>query len=149
MSQIGYSKGIRGIAKDDKTPGDAATGDKAAKDKAEKEKAEKDAKEKADREAREKAEREKAAIEAATVAGQVRGLLQKGGFARRLTWAERVKLRRIERASDKVRARLEDAFGKEGQNAFIENALDSLAHIEVAARLELLRKRTVKPESKP
>ena len=113
------------------------------KAKEEKEKAEKaaaEAKAKAEKEAAEKA----AAAEAAKpqMAGtqqRAMDLISMGNFTRRLSFWERHRLRKIEAAADKLRRRLASAFSRDANNDYVCEAYDSLAHIEVAARLEMLR----------
>jgi hypothetical protein len=69
-------------------------------------------------------------------------LLKAGGFTRRMSWRDRRALRKIERNIDRVRQSLQDAF-PDSENS-IAKSLDSLAHIEVTARLEMMRARPVK-----
>ena len=69
-------------------------------------------------------------------------LLKGGGFTRRLTWRDRWRLRRVEKAIDNVRQRLQDAFP--AADSVMAKSLDSLAHIEVTARLEMMREPKVK-----
>lgn len=71
----------------------------------------------------------------------VQAILAAGGFTRRLTWRQRWALRKVEKAAEKLRARVESALGLEScEGAFGRYAFDGIAHIEVACRLELMRK---------
>ena len=73
----------------------------------------------------------------------VEALLRAGGFTRRLPWRKRRQLRAVERAAEKLRARVEKALGPENcESQFAVYAFDSVARIEVACRLELLRRPT-------
>lgn len=69
-------------------------------------------------------------------------LLKNGGFTRRLTWRDRRNLRKLERKIDAVREQLHQAFPD--TNSSVAKSLDSLAHIEVTARLEMMRATSVK-----
>lgn len=69
-----------------------------------------------------------------------RSLLEGGGFQRRMTWGERRAMRRIENGADKLRREISRAFdGRESE--FVVSSLDSLTHIEIGARLEMMRPR--------
>lgn len=74
----------------------------------------------------------------ATIAtkGRVLELLAAGNFTRRLTWKEKRALKKLNIATERVRDVLGYAFSADA--LFMREALAHLAHIETAARLELL-----------
>ncbi len=74
-----------------------------------------------------------------------KALLEGGGFQRRMTWAERRAMRRIEHRTDQLRAEITRAFD-DRPSEFVGSTLDSLTHIEVGARLELMRPQDDKAE---
>lgn len=63
-------------------------------------------------------------------------LLALSGFTRPLSWRDRARLRSIERAARALRRALRRAFP--ACTPYVRQSCDALAHIEVAARLELL-----------
>jgi hypothetical protein len=73
------------------------------------------------------------------VLAQVVDLIETGALTRRLTWKEKRKLRRIEKAVDAVRTAISDAFDGEELAEDMERAATDLAMIEVIARLLMLR----------
>lgn len=66
-------------------------------------------------------------------------LLGDGRFCRRMTWGERRALRRIESVSDRMRKELLHMFPDACRIPVISMALDTIAQIEVSARLQLMR----------
>lgn len=67
----------------------------------------------------------------------VQELLKAGGFSRRLTWKERRALRAIERACDRVRNAVHEAFDKQPDS--VARAIDGFAALEAICRFELLK----------
>ena len=76
-------------------------------------------------------------------------LLERGGFTRALTWRDRRALKRIERSARAMRSSLLRAFAGQESTAFVRQACDSLAHIEITSRLELMAEPERKKDHKP
>ena len=108
-----------------------------------KEKQEREAKAKAEAEAKVKAEAEKAkaTAEPAVPAAQqhILKLLQSGAFVRQPTWKERRRLRYMESVANDFRKAIVAALPDTTDGTTAKALLDSVAHIELVARLELLK----------